>query len=223
MILTFTINPLNLIYLTERYLFTLTRLFAAAKEREKALKAAANKQVQGLKSGSSSTVTSRSGTPVSSPVKASASIGIRGAKPAQTVSSPVRKVMDQAALDIAGLNLGSEEQSMIVDEPPPKISLAREKVLEEARKILETEGKKGISLVVIGRITDYSPKTCINCIVPGHVDAGKSTLMGRLLYEVGVVDEKKRLANERASNKIGKGSFSWAWEMDSTVEERNRY
>jgi elongation factor 1 alpha-like protein len=57
----------------------------------------------------------------------------------------------------------------------------------------------------------------------GHVDAGKSTLMGRLLYELGRVDEKTRIANERGSNKIGKGSFSWAWELDGTSEERERW
>lgn len=56
----------------------------------------------------------------------------------------------------------------------------------------------------------------------GHVDAGKSTLMGRLLYELGRVDEKKRIANERGSSKMGKSSFSWAWELDGTQEERER-
>ena len=46
--------------------------------------------------------------------------------------------------------------------------------------------------------------------------------MGRLLYELGLLDERKRLANERESNKMGKGSFTWAWEMDGTIEERAR-
>ena len=47
--------------------------------------------------------------------------------------------------------------------------------------------------------------------------------MGRLLYELGRVDEKAKVANERASNKIGKGSFSWAWQFDGTTEERERW
>ena len=46
--------------------------------------------------------------------------------------------------------------------------------------------------------------------------------MGRLLYELGLVDERKRIANERASDKAGKGSFKWAWELDGTYEERSR-
>lgn len=47
--------------------------------------------------------------------------------------------------------------------------------------------------------------------------------MGRLLYDLGRVEEKKRLANERGSSKVGKSSFSWAWELDGTIEERERY
>lgn len=56
----------------------------------------------------------------------------------------------------------------------------------------------------------------------GHVDAGKSTLIGRLLYDLGRLDEKARRANERGSSKAGKGSFSWAWGLDGTTEERER-
>jgi hypothetical protein len=59
-------------------------------------------------------------------------------------------------------------------------------------------------------------------VLKGHVDAGKSTLMGRLLYETGRMDEKTRVANERSSSRIGKASFSWAWELDGITEERER-
>jgi len=47
--------------------------------------------------------------------------------------------------------------------------------------------------------------------------------MGRLLYELGRLNEKARIANERGSSKVGKGSFSWAWGLDGTAEERERY
>ncbi|KDQ14776.1 hypothetical protein BOTBODRAFT_109754 [Botryobasidium botryosum FD-172 SS1] len=110
------------------------------------------------------------------------------------------------------------------EEPAPKVALAREKVLEEARRAIAEGEKKDVSIVVIGQ---YSlacvlalPKLTVSCI--GHVDAGKSTLMGRLLYELGEVGEKGRIANERASGKIGKASFSWAWQMDGLTEERER-
>ena len=107
------------------------------------------------------------------------------------------------------------------------MSMAKEKLLEEARRALDAEdkgGKKAISIVVIGKqgfLRIFVKKKRIKP-AEGHVDAGKSTLMGRLLYELGRLDEKTRRANERASEKIGKSSFSWAWGLDGTVEERER-
>lgn len=104
-----------------------------------------------------------------------------------------------------GLGLQDKDEPYVEDDIPlPKMTLAREKILEEARRAIDS-GKKNVSLVVIG-----------------HVDAGKSTLMGRLSYELGQMEEKKRIANERGSSKIGKASFSWAWEMDALGEERER-
>ena len=47
--------------------------------------------------------------------------------------------------------------------------------------------------------------------------------MGRLLYELGRLDEKTRRANEKGSEKLGKASFSWAWALDGTLEERERW
>jgi len=47
--------------------------------------------------------------------------------------------------------------------------------------------------------------------------------MGRTLYELGRVDEKTRMIHERESSKVGKNSFSWAWELDGTLEERERW
>jgi elongation factor 1 alpha-like protein len=46
--------------------------------------------------------------------------------------------------------------------------------------------------------------------------------MGRLLYELGVLSEKEKIANERGSEKMGKSSFQYAWALDGTAEERER-
>ena len=56
----------------------------------------------------------------------------------------------------------------------------------------------------------------------GHVDAGKSTLMGRLLYELNAVDERTVQKYKLESQKAGKGSFALAWIMDQSDEERKR-
>lgn len=56
----------------------------------------------------------------------------------------------------------------------------------------------------------------------GHVDAGKSTLMGRLLLELKFVDERTVNKYRRQAEKSGKQSFALAWVMDQRSEERDR-
>lgn len=62
----------------------------------------------------------------------------------------------------------------------------------------------------------------ISLVVVGHVDAGKSTLFGRLLYDLGDIDERSMQKLKRESQKIQKSSFAFAWAMDSSKEERER-
>lgn len=59
-------------------------------------------------------------------------------------------------------------------------------------------------------------------IVIGHVDAGKSTLMGHLLYDTGNVSQRIMHKHEQESKKMGKQSFMYAWVLDETGEERER-
>ncbi|KAG0200265.1 HBS1-like protein [Mortierella sp. GBA30] len=75
-------------------------------------------------------------------------------------------------------------------------------------------------------VTEYqkrvAEKESLNLVVIGHVDAGKSTLMGHLLYLQGEVNEKTIRKHERDAQKIGKASFAFAWVLDETGEERAR-
>lgn len=52
------------------------------------------------------------------------------------------------------------------------------------------------------------------------MDAGKSTLMGHLLYQLGSVNKRSMHKYEQESKKVGKGSFAYAWVLDETEEER---
>lgn len=56
----------------------------------------------------------------------------------------------------------------------------------------------------------------------GHVDAGKSTLMGHLLYLLGYVNDKTMKKYEKESKIQGKNTFHFAWAMDEGTEERKR-
>lgn len=73
-------------------------------------------------------------------------------------------------------------------------------------------------------LSEYLTQTKPNLsfVVLGHVDAGKSTLMGRLLYDIGAVETNQIRKLKKESERIGKGSFHLAWVMDQTNEERER-
>lgn len=61
-----------------------------------------------------------------------------------------------------------------------------------------------------------------DCRFLGHVDAGKSTLMGNLLFQLGNVSNKQLSKYKWEAQKLGKASFAYAWVLDQTSEERNR-
>ncbi|XP_034175498.1 translation elongation factor EF-1alpha (GTPase) HBS1 isoform X2 [Osmia lignaria lignaria] len=65
-------------------------------------------------------------------------------------------------------------------------------------------------------------KEHIHLVVVGHVDAGKSTLLGRLLCDLGQVPSRLIHKYQQESKKIGKQSFAYAWVLDETGEERER-
>jgi len=65
-------------------------------------------------------------------------------------------------------------------------------------------------------------KPHLNLVVIGHVDHGKSTTMGHLLYLAKVVDDRTIKAYEEEAKKMGKETFKYAWILDSLKEERER-
>ncbi|GMT26949.1 hypothetical protein PFISCL1PPCAC_18246, partial [Pristionchus fissidentatus] len=65
-------------------------------------------------------------------------------------------------------------------------------------------------------------KDSLNLVVVGHVDAGKSTLMGHLLCQLGCVDQRTMHKYKQESARSGKASFAFAWVLDETEEERSR-
>lgn len=65
-------------------------------------------------------------------------------------------------------------------------------------------------------------KPHINLVFIGHVDHGKSTMVGRLLYELGEVSEQVMKKYKEEAAKLGKSTFEFAWVMDSLKDERER-
>ncbi|KAK0568076.1 hypothetical protein OC861_002320 [Tilletia horrida] len=189
-----------------------------AAERKKAAAASAGSSNNASRIGSgAATPNVRSDNPgKQTPQKKAAATGQSGDR-----AEPVQ--VSQLQSDIEGLGLSGNRNINVGDggeenagtgskgtaevqkaKAAAKVAVSNEKIIEAWEKQQQT-GKASLSLIVVG-----------------HVDAGKSTLMGKLLHELGRVTDREQSANERASARIGKGSFAYAWALDSSEEERSR-
>ena len=65
-------------------------------------------------------------------------------------------------------------------------------------------------------------KPHMNIVFVGHVDHGKSTTVGRLLFDAGGVDEQTMRKLKEEAERLGKGGFEFAFVMDNLKEERER-
>lgn len=65
-------------------------------------------------------------------------------------------------------------------------------------------------------------KTHVNLVVIGHVDSGKSTTTGHLIYKLGGIDKRTIEKFEKESAEMGKASFKYAWVLDKLKAERER-
>nr|KAF6505417.1 HBS1 like translational GTPase [Rousettus aegyptiacus] len=118
-------------------------------------------------------------------------------------SCDVLELVSKSALSSHTIQ-ASEEQSS-TQTPVKKSSKLRQQIDVKAELEKRQGGKQLLNLVVIG-----------------HVDAGKSTLMGHMLYLLGNVNKRTMHKYEQESKKAGKASFAYAWVLDETGEERER-
>ena len=65
-------------------------------------------------------------------------------------------------------------------------------------------------------------KKHVNIVVIGHVDSGKSTTTGHLIYKCGGIDPRVIEKFEKESQEMGKSSFKYAWVLDKLKAERER-
>jgi len=65
-------------------------------------------------------------------------------------------------------------------------------------------------------------KEHLSIVICGHVDSGKSTTTGRLLFELGGIPERELEKLKAEAEALGKQSFAFAFYMDRQKEERER-
>jgi len=110
----------------------------------------------------------------------------------------------------------------------------KKKEVERTKSVKEEdkkEGKKVIEIIPIELLNAPIPiiqykseeiKSALNVVVIGHVDSGKSTMMGHLLMLLGEVDEHTVSKYKTEAKSIGKATFEYAWVMDEGETERSK-
>lgn len=86
----------------------------------------------------------------------------------------------------------------------------------------ETPLPKSKNLNVLKEYEKSQQKRSASFVVVGHVDSGKSTMTGRLLLDLGEVDQRTIDKYRKEAEKDGKSSFALAWVLDTRAEERSR-
>ncbi|XP_002731628.1 HBS1-like protein [Saccoglossus kowalevskii] len=154
---------------------------------------------------------SQGATRLSFPARSEPMFRIGGDEPSHTRESD--KLPDNATSTSVTLTSGTEGGTTSIPHSSSSTNLPR--ISSKAR------------LPTIDVMAEYEKrqsngKDLLNLVVIGHVDAGKSTLMGHLLYLLGNVNKKTMHKYEQESKKAGKASFAYAWVLDETGEERER-
>jgi elongation factor 1-alpha len=67
-----------------------------------------------------------------------------------------------------------------------------------------------------------SEKKHLSLVVCGHVDAGKSTTTGHLIFKLGGISEREMAKLQEEADNLGKSSFAFAYYMDKNKQERER-
>ena len=144
--------------------------------------------------------------------------------PAPVVKAPLLKVkqsgFDPVKCDSIvehGSNKSSRANSPLPSKTPKKSEFSDTTPLKQV-----VMRKSELNVTEEFRKTRGNGKEFLNLIVIGHVDSGKSTLMGHLLFQLGQVSQKIMHKYEQESRKVGKQSFMYAWVLDETDEERER-
>ncbi|KAG9317663.1 P-loop containing nucleoside triphosphate hydrolase protein [Chiua virens] len=118
-------------------------------------------------------------------------------------------------------------------QPSPQVSHSSSPAPPVSKKIFSTEKSKSDIAAVAREVQSAADDTVLkdlfgdvkehlNIVFIGHVDAGKSTLGGNLLYITGAVDKRTMEKYEHEAKEAGRETWYLSWALDSTPEERSK-
>uniref|UniRef100_A0A0M3HV06 Tr-type G domain-containing protein n=1 Tax=Ascaris lumbricoides TaxID=6252 RepID=A0A0M3HV06_ASCLU len=112
----------------------------------------------------------------------------------------------------------SDESSATGDKASPAPDSGAEGKIEEEDEVaaLPTKFKRSVY------VDDGTRKEHVNIVFIGHVDAGKSTIGGQLMYLTGMVDKRTLEKYEKEAKDKGRESWYLSWALDTNDEEREK-
>lgn len=93
---------------------------------------------------------------------------------------------------------------------------------KETKREADAVAKEQAEAVDEELLEEVYGKEHVNIIFIGHVDAGKSTLGGSILYSTGMVDERTMDKYKREAREAGRETWYLSWALDLTKEERSK-
>jgi hypothetical protein len=111
--------------------------------------------------------------------------------------------------------VGGRQHGAPVAAAPDHGEAAEELIRDEKqRRLLRSPLTKLLTVVFCLSTGMAEGKTHVSIVICGHVDAGKSTTTGRLIYELGGIPEREMEKLRAEADALGKGSFCFAFFMD---------
>ncbi|KAJ7368280.1 eukaryotic polypeptide chain release factor 3 [Mycena albidolilacea] len=145
------------------------------------------------------------------------SLNIGGAKPTPPAPAPAPAASAPAPAPAAA---APPAASIVKTAPPaaPSKTFSTEKSKTDTTAIakeVRTVADDAVLEDLYGDVKEH-----LNIVFIGHVDAGKSTFGGNLLYLTGMVDKRTMEKYEREAKEAGRESWYLSWALDSTPQER---
>ncbi|XP_053550544.1 eukaryotic peptide chain release factor GTP-binding subunit ERF3A isoform X1 [Bombina bombina] len=92
---------------------------------------------------------------------------------------------------------------------------------ESAQEMMEEEEEIPIPKAIVAP-PDAPKKEHVNVVFIGHVDAGKSTIGGQIMYLTGMVDKRTLEKYEREAKEKNRETWYLSWALDTNQEERDK-
>ena len=155
------------------------------------------------------------------------SLGVPAPTPSEAKDAPPEdgaKLAAAKAIDKSTPSTTAAASASGTTSPSPSSGNASPTPAEsrEAKREADAVAKEQAAQVDEELLEEVYGKEHVNLIFIGHVDAGKSTLGGSILYATGMVDERTMDKYKREAKDAGRETWYLSWALDLTKEERSK-